>query len=218
MIEAILHVLRTGCPWRDLPVHFGPWSSVYTRWRRWSLDGLWAQILDLLIESANGKLRHLDASHIKVHQDAANPAGGQQNQAIGRTKGGLNTKVTALVDGKGRALQLTLAPGQQADVKAVQALILPPKTHVVADKGYDSDQFRQDVREGGSQPCIPPRSGRLQPASFNRGYYRRRHRVENFFQRIKRSRRIGTRYEKLDLYFLGFLHLAAVMDWLTFRF
>lgn len=215
MIEAMLHVLRTGCPWRDLPVHFGPWSSVYTRWRRWCREGLWAQVLDLLVESAKGKLRHLDSSHIKVHQDGANPAGGQQNQAIGRTKGGLNTKITALVDGKGRPLQLTLSPGPQAEVKAVQSIVIPSQMHVVADKGYDSDKFRQDIRDSGSQPCIPPRSGRCCPASFNRGFYRRRHKVENFFQRIKRYRRIGTRYEKLDLHFLGFLHAVAVIDWLS---
>lgn len=217
MIEAMLYVLRTGCPWRDAPGYFGPWSSVYTRWRRWCRAGVWAQILDVLAQRAKGALRHVDASHIKVHQDAANPAGGQQNQAMGRTKGGLNTKLTALVDGKGRALELTLAPGQQADVKAIEQIIIPAGVQLVADKGYDSDKFRENVRSAGSQPCIPPRAGRRQPASFHRGHYRRRHRVENFFQRAKRFRRIGTRYEKLDLHFLSFVHLTAVMDWLTFR-
>ena len=48
MIEAMIFVLRTGCPWRDLPAHFGPWSSVYTRWRRWCQALLWPQILDVL--------------------------------------------------------------------------------------------------------------------------------------------------------------------------
>ena len=216
MIEAMLHVLRTGCPWRDLPSFFGPWSSVYTRWRRWNRAGLCAAILDQLAAGAKGVLRHLDATHVKVHQDAANPAGGQQNQAFGRTKGGLNTKITALVDGKGRALQLTLAPGQQADIKAAEEIVIPSGVWVVADKGYDSDKLREDVRAAGSQPCIPPRAGRCHPASYHRGHYRRRHRVENFFQRTKRFRRIGTRYEKLDLHFLGFLHLAAIIDWLNF--
>ena len=88
-----MYVLRVGCPWRDLPSVYGPWSSVYTRWRRWCQCGLWARLLALLARQAQGKLRFLDASHVKVHQDASHPAGGQQNQAIGRTKGGLNTKV-----------------------------------------------------------------------------------------------------------------------------
>lgn len=89
MLEAMIYRVRTGCPWRDLPSEFGPWSSVYTRWRRWNLSGLWAGVLDLLAEKGSGTLRPLDATHVKVHQDAANPAGGQSEQSIGRTKGGL---------------------------------------------------------------------------------------------------------------------------------
>lgn len=214
MIEAMIYILRTGCPWRDLPTHFGPWSSVYTRWSRWSGNGFWAAILDLLAEGEKGQLRHLDSTHIKVHQDAANPAGGQENQSFGRTKGGLNTKVTALVDSKGRALQITLAPGQRNDVIAAQEIILPSGKAVVADKGYDTDAFRSQIGAAGSRTCIPPRSGRIAPPRWHRGYYARRHQVENFFQRLKRRRRLGTRYEKLDVTFLAFLHLAAILDWL----
>jgi transposase len=214
MVEAMIYILRSGCPWRDLPASFGPWSSVYTRWSRWAHEGVWAAILDFLAEDAEGELRHLDSSHIKVHQDASNPAGGQENQALGRTKGGLNCKVTALVDGRGRAVQLALAPGQRNDTIAAQDIVLPKDKKVVADKGYDSDKFRERIVVAGSEPCIPPRAGRLAPAKYHRGYYGRRHRVENFFQRIKRKRRIGTRYEKLDVTFFAFLALAAVLDWL----
>ena len=110
MVEAMVYVLRIGCPWRDLPTHFGPWSSVYTQWSRWAQVALSAALLDALAPGGEGSLRHLDSTLVKVHQDAANPAGGQQNQCLGRTKGGLNCKVTALVDAKGRALQLALAP------------------------------------------------------------------------------------------------------------
>ena len=213
MVEAMVYVLRTGCPWRDIPERFGPWSSVYTRWSRWAQVGLWAAILDSLAQRGEGSLRHLDSSHVKVHQDAANPAGGQQNQCLGRTKGGLNCKVTALVDAKGRALQLTLAPGQRNDMIAAEEIVFPKNKRVVADKGYDGDRFRRRITDADSQPCIPPRFGRRQPACYHRGHYKRRHRVENFFQRIKRLRRLGTRYEKLDVTFFAFLCLAAVLDW-----
>ena len=214
MVEAMVYILRTGCPWRDLPIHFGPWSSVYTRWSRWAHSGLWATILDALAVDAEGSLRHLDSSHVKVHQDAANPAGGQENQCLGRTKGGLNCKVTALVDAKGRAVQLAVAPGQRNDMIAAEEIVFPEDKKVVADKGYDGERIRQRVVEAGSQPCIPARSNRRHPAKHHKGYYRRRHRVENFFQRIKRRRRVGTRYEKLDVTFFAFLCLAAVLDWL----
>ena len=214
MVEAMIYVLRSGCPWRDLPGHFGPWSSVYTRWSRWSKAGIWASILDVLTQRDEGQLRHLDSSHIKVHQDASNPPGGQENQCFGRTKGGLNCKVTALVDGAGRALQLTLAPGHRNDLRAAEEIVIPKHKRVVADKGYDSDGFRARIAAAGSQSCIPPRTGRIRPPVYHKGYYSRRGRVEHFFQRIKRLRRIGTRYEKLDITFIAFLHLAAVLDWL----
>ena len=71
-------------------------------------------------------LRHLDCSHIKLHQDGANPAGGQLAQAIGRTKGGLNTKLAAVVDQHGRAVAVTLAPGPQHDLLAVAAVCVSP--------------------------------------------------------------------------------------------
>src|SRR5580692_11526994 len=124
MFEAMVFILRAAVPWRDLPARYGPWNSVYTRWRRWRRwcqRGLWPKLLRVLARDAQGRLRFLDASHVKVHQDASNPAGGQQNQAIGRTKGGLNTKISAWVDGSGRAVSLSLAPGQHADVCVAQA-------------------------------------------------------------------------------------------------
>lgn len=217
MFEAMIYILRVGCPWRDLPVLYGSWNSVYTRWRRWCQAGLWAKLLRVVAGKALGRLRFLDASHIKVHQDASNPAGGQQNQAIGRTKGGLNTKLSAWVDGRGRAVSLSLAAGPAADVVVAQISARPRLrgTITVADKGYDSDGFRTALRRWGSRACIPPRSNRLQPASWHREHYRKRHQVENLFQRLKRHRRIGTRYEKNDLYFLAFVQLAAVLDWLN---
>jgi len=212
MVEAMIVIARIGCPGRDLPDHFGPWRSVYTRWSRWAKQGVWAAILDLLAENAEGVLRHLDATHVKVHQDGSNPEGGQQNQAIGRTKGGLNCKVTALVDGKGRALQLALAPGQRHDQVAAKEIAIPEGCHIVADKGYDGDELRERIEERGSQHCIPAKSGRKNPATHHKGHCKKRHRVENFFQRVKRHRRTRTRCEKLALHFLAFLHLVAVLD------
>jgi len=220
MFEAMVYILRTGIPWRDLPSWFGPWGSVYTRWRRWCQRGLWARLLKVLSRQAQGRLRFLDASHVKVHQDGSNPAGGQQNQAIGRTKGGLNTKVSAWVDGHGRAVSLSLAAGQHADVCVAQTSARPTLRGLitVADKGYDSDGFRKQLRRWGSRSCIPGRSNRLKPVAWHRGYYRRRHKVENLFQRLKRYRRIGTRYEKRDSFFLSFVQLAAILDWLKSPF
>jgi transposase len=175
-------------------------------------------MIDLLIQQADGQLRFLDATHVKVHQDGSNPAGGQEQQSMGRTKGGLNTKLTALVDGRGRALQLTLSKGNMADVKAAEMIEIEAGKRVVADKGYDSDGLREKIAETGGNYCIPPRKTRLNHVHWHRGYYRKRHRVENFFQRIKRYRRVGTRYEKLELTYLAFVQLAAIVDWIKSDF
>lgn len=153
-----------------------------------------------------------------VHLDATNPRGGQARQAIGRTRGGLNTKVTALVDSKGRASQLIVDSGNQADIQCADRIEIPSGHRLVADKDYDSTAFRDRTWDAGSCPCIPNLKNRKNPARWHRGYHRFRHRVENFFQRIKRQRRVGTRYEKPSLHFLAFVQLAAILDWLKSPF
>ena len=124
------------------------------------------------------------------------------------------------MDGGGQAVSLSLAPGQHADVSVAQSAARPKLrgTITVADKGYDSDGFRAQLGRWGSRSCIPPRSNRLKPSRWHRGYYRKRHKVENLFQRLKRYRRVGTRYEKNDRYFLAFVQFAAILDWLKNRF
>lgn len=139
-------VLRSGCPRRDVPREFGPWSSVYTRWRHWCESGLWARMLTLLARGAVGELRHLDCSHIKLHPHGANPPGGQTAQAIGRTKSGLNTKLAAIVDSRGRVVAVSLAPGPRHDLKTIAPLVpaLDGK-RAVGNKGFDVDTFRASL-------------------------------------------------------------------------
>jgi transposase len=215
MVEAIFYVLRTAVGWRDLPPCFGPWKSVYTRWRRWCALGLWQEILSLLSHRAKGCVRFVDGSHIKLHQFGCNPPGGQHAQAIGRTKGGLTTKLCALVEGEGRLMAAVIAPGQTYEVKASAPLLENlRRILLVGDKGFDSDALRQQMLEQGCLASVPPRSGRRSPAWHHRGFYRQRHKIENFFQRIKIYKRISTRYEKLALTFLSFILLGAIFDWL----
>jgi transposase len=215
MVEAILFVLRTGIPWRDLPERFGKWSGVYTRWRRWTARGLWDQLLSAVARRARGTTRFVDTTHIKLHQHGANPAGGQAAQAIGRTKGGLNTKLAAIVDSHGRAVALSLHAGPRHDVRTMDehACLLRGRT-LVGDKGFDADGLRERIRYFRGRTCIPRRKNCGGSRPFRCQLYRRRHRIENFFCRIKRHRRISTRYDKLASTFLAFVQLAAALDWL----
>jgi transposase len=213
MFEAMFYVLRTGIPWRDLQEHFGPWGSVYTRFRRWCATGLFARLLASVAKGAKGQLRYIDCSHIKLHQDGSNPRGGQAAQAIGRTNGGINTKLAAIVERGGRAVALGLAEGQRHDQLAVAPLL-----GCWRRRGVVADNFRERLRRQGTRVCIPPKTSRRCPAAFHRGYSRWRHKIENFFCRNKRHRRISTRFEKLAVTFLAFVQLAALLDRLTHRF
>ena len=87
---------------------------------------------------------------------------------------------------------------------------------LVADKGYDSDELRGHFQRQRVRTSIAPRITRKNRVPFNKGYYRLRHRVENFFQRMKRFRALSTRYDKLASNCLA-VQMVAVLDWICFR-
>jgi transposase len=132
---------------------------------------------------------------------------------MGHTKGGLNTKIHALVNARSQALVIALSGGNQADISLAEQLTecLPEGSTLVGDKGYDSSTLRQTAATKGIKTCIPARSNRTTTTvPFAPRIYRRRHRVENFFEKIKRYRRVATRYDKLAETFLGFVCLAIL--------
>ena len=120
------------------------------------------------------------------------------------------------VDALGNPLRVILSAGQTADIEYAARTIehLPAQT-VIADKGYDADHFVAAIEAAGAQAVIPPRSNRLTQRSFDRYLYKDRNLVERFFARIKHFRRIATRYDKLALSFLSFVHLACTFIWLA---
>ena len=154
----------------------------------------------------------VDSTHVKVHADGSNPAGGQASQAMGRTKGGLNTKIHAVINARSQAVVIALSGGNQADISLAEELTecLPENSTLIGDKAYDSSSLRQTAATKGINTCIPARSNRTTTVPFSARLYRRRHRVENFFERIKRYRRVATRYDKLAETFLGFVCLAIL--------
>ena len=85
---------------------------------------------------------------------------------------------------------------------------------ILADKAYDCDAFRRFLESQELKACIPPKSNRKNPANYHKGHYKKRHKVENFFQRIKEKRAIATRYEKNDENFLALVILATIYDWI----
>ena len=138
---------------------------------------------------------------------------------MGRSRGGLTTKIHATVNENGLPLAFHLTPGQSSDIKAVPHLLnrLQPNQLVLADKAYDADWVRQLIWEQGAIDVIPSKTNRIIPKDFDREVYKMRNKVECFFGRIKASfRRIATRYDKHKTNYLAFIKLAAVRLWCQF--
>ena len=120
--------------------------------------------------------------------------GGQACQALGRSRGGFSTKIHVSVDGLGNPLRFILTGGQRHDITQAEELIAGyAGEQVLADKGYDSQEFREHILALGMTPVIPPRSNRKEPAGYDRHLYRERHLVECFINKIKHYRRIFSR-------------------------
>ena len=115
----------------------------------------------------------------------------------------------------GNPLRFVLTPGQRHDSKPVPELLdgLQAKA-LLADKAYDSDKIIQSAQAQGIQVIIPSRVNRKKPRVLDKDCYKARHLVENLFQRMKVFRRVATRFDKLDIRFLGFVHIAGIMKWL----
>ena len=140
-----------------------------------------------------------------------------QDEAIGLSRGGLSTKIHALVDALGNPLAFLLTAGQAHDLVGAHAL-LPQMAadQLIADKAFDADaRVREPLARAGKSAVIPPRPNRLAPADFDRDLYKERHLVENFFCKLKQFRAIATRYDKTARNFLAAIHLAAAIIWLN---
>lgn len=129
----------------------------------------------------------------------------------------MNSKLHTVTDAIGRPIRMFLSAGQTSDYIGARALVsgLPKADVLLADRGYDADWFREALVDKGIAPCIPSRRGRKVPIPHDTNLYRRRHRIENSFARLKDWRRIATRYDRCPKVFLSACALAAVvMFWL----
>ena len=142
-------------------------------------------------------------------------SGGQESQALGRSRGGFSTKIHIAVDALGNPLRFILTAGQCHDSPQAEALIEGYSTQaLIADKGYDSADLIEAVTASGTQAVIPPRSNRKQQRDYDKHLYKERHLVECFINKIKHYRRVFSRFEKLSKNYLGFLSFVSALVWL----
>jgi transposase len=215
ILNGIFWVLRSGAPWRDLPDSYGPPTTCYNRFVRWRRAGVWDRIMDALAAIHDPAVQMIDTSIIRVHQHGACIAN-NSGQHVGRSRGGLTSKIHVVVDGNGFPVQLGLTGGQVHDNRLCSVLLrqLPRRARLLADRGYDADWIRAFVTERGAWANSPPKRNRKDPICFSPYLYRDRNLVERFFNKIKQCRRVATRYDKLAANYLAFVKLACIRLWL----
>jgi transposase len=142
-------------------------------------------------------------------------SGGQEAQALGRSRGGFSTKIHIAVDALGNPLRLLLTAGQRHDSPQAAYLIKDYEPlALIADKGYDSNQLIESVTAKGIVAVIPPKKSRLVQREYDQHLYRERHLIECFINKIKQYRRVFSRFEKLSKNYLGFLSFVSALVWL----
>ena len=115
------------------------------------------------------------------------------------------------------ALTFSLTPGQAGDAPAGRELLrqlpeLPTRCHLLMDCAYEGNETRQLALDLGLIPVVPPHPLRAHPWKIKKAWYRRRNEIERLFRRLKGFRRIFSRFDKLDVMFMGFLCFALVVE------
>ncbi|WP_254648755.1 IS5 family transposase, partial [Streptomyces sp. GbtcB6] len=246
---------RTGSPWRDVPERYGPWETAYSVFRRWQIDGTWTRILKKLQVKADGAGHiewevSVDSTICRAHQHAAgarkrgttNPgrsrpdglAAEPDDHAIGRSRGGLTTKIHLAVDSTFHVLATAITAGQRGDAplftEVMNRIRIPrtgggrPRTrpvHVLADRAYSSREIREYLRRRHVPHTIPEKRDQAghrrrrgsaggRPPGFDREVYKRRHKVENRIGLMKQARGVATRYDKLAVRYEATVQLTLI--------
>lgn len=137
---------------------------------------------------------------------------------MGRSRGGLTTKIHAVVDANGNPITFKLSEGQAHDGRSAADLLdtVGAGQILLADRGYDSDALRTTMAKRGAWANIKPMPNRVNVPAFSPWLYRRRNLVERFFSKLKHFRAIATRFEKHDANYLALIKLVASRIWMRF--
>ena len=220
VLNAILYVAEQGCKWRGLPKRFGRWHTIYVRMNRWAKNGVLDRVFEQLQLEQIVRIRieaiSLDSTSVKVHPDGTG-ALEKGPQAIGKSRGGWNTKIHMVAADARTAIVFALSPGHDHDAPHGRALLeelgpMPEGLPLLMDRAYEGNETRQLALDLGMIPVVPPKSNRLHPWDYDRAIYKKRNEIERLFRRLKGFRRIFSRFEKLDVLFLAFLCFALIVE------
>lgn len=180
----------------------------------------WDVLLQALADAAGDAdtLRMTDSTIIR-HITVRPAQGGIQSEALGRSRGGFSTKIHLRANADGLPVGVVLSPGEAHDVTAYDDLMAERDSDpgiLLADRGYDSDAIRQDLRDRGTTPEIPTKRSRKVQHTVDKRLYKLRARIECFFSKLKNQRRVATRYDHTAASFGGFVLLGCIRIWFRF--
>lgn len=235
LLNGMVWILSTGAQWANLPECYGSPKTV-NRWMlKWSQDGTFQRLVETLArpELLDTDLASIDGSVVRAHKSAAgarkkigqSSEESRKEQALGRSRGGLSTKLHLVCDGQGRPVSARLSAGQESEFSYAPELFRGLGSElgfvaVAGDKGYDSGALRsQALGQELMEPVLAARklAGKDEYPGHAQGFdkllYKGRNVVERLIGHLKEMRRIATRYDKLATTYLGFLHLAFLRIW-----
>ena len=200
----MLWIARTGSPWRDLPLFFGNWNTVFKRYRDWVKADIFIRLFEACSAEPDMEYAMVDATIVKVHRHGQGAKGERRAQAIGRSRGGMTTKILALTDALGNLVRFVLLPGHRFDTVGVAPLIAGIAFGaLIADKAFDSNAIIANLNERGAKIVISQHPRRAPPPQLDAEIYKWRHLIENFFCKLKEFKRIAMRADKTDQSFAG---------------
>ena len=217
MLNAMLWLARSGAAWADIPARFGPHQTVYSRFCKWRDDGTLLRIFQELNADADYENLCIDGTSIKAHPQSAGAKKGavnsENNQFIGVSHGGKTTKIHAVVDALGNPVHFLLTGGNIFVASVAVDLLSEVKisgSNILGDKAYGTNSIRTYITEQRASYTIPPESNVIAPWFCDFHTYKERHLIACFFNKLNVFRRVTTRYDKLAVSFLAFVHLASI--------
>jgi transposase len=161
VLNGIFWVLRSGAPWRDLPETYGPRTTCYNRFVRWRRAGVWDRIMEAMASGHDAAVQMIDTSVVRVHQHGACIAD-NNHQDMGRSRGGLTSKLHAVVDANGLPVHLALTPGEAHDNRLCSVLLsaLLPQTILACPSARSMGKHSAETKS--QRPDL------LQPVSVSR--------------------------------------------------
>ena len=212
ILSAIFWVIATVSAWRQLPEFYGKWTTIYSRFRRWSKLGISEKIFRIFTKRVNKKCyAMIDSTYVKAHRTAASMTCSDALRNIGRSHGDLTTKIYLLCNEASLPMDFLITGGEVHDVKPAPELVARNKMMgLIADRAYGSSRLRELLAKLKREICMPAKSNAKIKVPHDQNIYKKRHRIENMFARIKDLKGLALRTNRCAHTFASFVSLGLI--------